>query len=359
MKFTRNAIMCLLTTVLIGAAGLVHAQDQIRIVGSSTVYPFSSYVAEEFSGTTRFPTPVVESTGSGGGFKLFTGGNSPDTPDISNASRKMKESEFERAQKNGVKKITEAVVGYDGIALAQNSQNEPMDLTLEELVLAVAAEVPDPEGTGKLVRNPYTNWSQIDSRLPDREIKIYGPPTTSGTRDAFEELAIEEATKDMRGYEEDYSKVRQDQAWIDAGENDNLIVQRLAKDKKAFGIFGYSFLDENRDQIQGAKINGVDPRSETISSGEYPLSRSLFFYVKNDHVGQVPGMMEYVSLFMSDEMIGPDGALKSIGLVPLPEHLRKASRERTLNLVPLEMKNGKLATLEQYAESKGYSKEKQ
>ncbi|MBK1631110.1 phosphate-binding protein [Thiohalocapsa halophila] len=334
------------------ASGPAIAADQIRIVGSSTVYPFSSYVAEEFGETTRFQTPVVESTGSGGGHKLFGAGVGPDTPDLTNSSRKMKVSELKRAQENGVEKITEAVIGYDGIALAQNVDNEPVDLSLEELTLAVAAKVPNPDGGDGLVDNPYTQWDQIAARLPAREIKIYGPPTTSGTRDAFEELAMEAATEDMAGYAEPYTQIRQDGAWIDSGENDNLIVQKLAKDKAAFGVFGFSFLDENRDQIQGAKIGGVAPRPATISSGEYPLSRSLYFYVKNNHVGEVPGLMEYVQLFMSEAMIGPDGALKAIGLVPLPQDLRAASRERVLSLVPLALQDGRLSTLKAYAESR-------
>lgn len=342
VAFFAAAIIC---------AGVAEASEQIRIVGSSTVYPFSSYVAEEFSRTTRFQTPVVESTGSGGGHKLFGSGVGADTPDLTNSSRKMKASEFERARENGVESVTEAVIGYDGIALAQHAANDPVDLTLEELTLAVAAEVPDPEGSGKLVKNPYTSWNQIAGHLPDRKIKVYGPPTTSGTRDAFEELALEQATEEMEGYAEEYTKIRQDGAWIDSGENDNLIVQKLAKDKEAFGIFGFSFLDENRDKIQGARIRGVEPKPGTISSGEYPLSRSLFFYIKNAHVGEVPGLMEFVSLFMSEKMIGPNGALKTIGLVPLPENLRTASRERTLNLVEMEMENGKLSTLSDYAEA--------
>ncbi len=351
MKKSLKIILALLITMTLGA-GLANAADQIRIVGSSTVYPFSSYVAEEFGKTTRFQTPVVESTGSGGGHKLFGAGVAPDTPDLTNSSRKMKTSEFKRAQENGVQKITEAVIGYDGIAIAQNTDNDPIDFTLEEITLAVAQEVPDPKGSGKLVKNPYKYWNDIADRLPKREIKIYGPPTTSGTRDAFEELAMEAATKKMEGYNGKYAKVRQDGAWIDAGENDNLIVQKLSKDKGAFGIFGFSFLDENRDKIQGARISGVKPTPDTISSGEYPLSRSLFFYIKNGHVGEVPGLMDYVSLFMSDKMIGPDGALKRIGLVPLPEELRKASQDRVLNLVPLEMNGGKLTTLQEYAKNK-------
>jgi phosphate transport system substrate-binding protein len=343
--------LAIATVATLGCSTLA-AEDQIRIVGSSTVYPFSSYVAEEFGNTTRYPVPVVESTGSGGGHKLFGAGLGDDTPDLTNSSRKMKAKEFERAQQNGVENITEAVIGYDGIAIAQNLDNRAIEFTLEEITLAVAAKVPDPEGSGKLVDNPYTHWNQIADDLPKREIKFYGPPTTSGTRDAFEELVMEAVTEDLPAYggEED-TDIRQDCHWVDAGENDNLIVQKLKNDTAAFGVFGYSFLDENRDQIEGAVIGGVEPRPETISSGAYPISRSLFFYIKNDHVGETDGLMEYVQLFMSEEMIGPQGALKAIGLVPLPDHLREASRKRVLNLVPLKLEDGKLSTLEGYADS--------
>jgi phosphate transport system substrate-binding protein len=330
-------------------------RQQIRIVGSSTVYPFSSAVAEEFGKTTRFQTPVVESTGSGGGHKLFGTGVGTDTPDITNSSRKMKVSEFERARKSGVKNITEAVIGYDGIAVAQHVSNKPVSLTLEEITLAVAAEVPDPDGSGKLVKNPYKFWDDINKNLPHRAIRIYGPPTTSGTRDAFEELCMEVATPKITGYDGKYAKVRQDGAWVDSGENDNLIVQKLTQDKEAFGVFGFSFLEENRDKIQGAKVNSVEATFATISSGKYPLSRSLFFYIKNDHLRNVPGLYNYVKLFMDEKMIGKKGYLQRIGLVPLPEHLRKASRQRVLKLAPVTLKNGKLSTLEDYARENGFA----
>jgi phosphate transport system substrate-binding protein len=347
-----------LTAVLPVATNQLTAadRDQVRIVGSSTVYPFSSAVAEEFGKATRFKTPNVESTGSGGGHKLFGAGVGLDFVDITNSSRAMKVSEFEAAQKNGVTKITEAVIGYDGIAFAQNKGNDPVNLTLEEITLAVAKEVPDPKGSGKLVANPYKFWDEINKSLPHREIKIYGPPTTSGTRDAFQELAMEAATKTMKGYDEPYMKVREDGVWIDSGEADNLIVQKLAVDKIAFGVFGYSFLEENVDKIQGAKVNGVEPEFETISSGEYPLSRSLFFYIKQDHLRVVPGMYDFVKLFMDDKMIGPQGQLRSLGLVPLPDHLRKASQQRVLKMDPLKLVDGKLNTLNQYAELNGFEK---
>lgn len=327
-------------------------REQIRIVGSSTVYPFSSAVAEEFGKTSRFPTAVVESTGSGGGHKLFGAGVGLDTPDITNSSRKMKASEFERAQSNGVKNIVEAVVGYDGIAVAQNVSNGPLALSLKDIALAVVAEVPDPDGSGKLVKNPYQYWDEINSDLPHRAIKIYGPPTTSGTRDAFAELCLEAATGEIKEYEEAYTKVRQDGVWVDSGENDNLIVQKLTQDKNALGVFGFSFLDENRDKLIGATIGGVEPEFDSISSGDYPLSRSLFFYIKSDHLKAVPGLYDYVMLFMDEKMIGQDGYLTRIGLVPLPEKLREASRMRVQKLQPLTLENGELSSLEDYAAAK-------
>ncbi len=301
------------------------AAEQIRIVGSSTVYPFSSYVAEELGATTDTKTPVVESTGSGGGMKLFCAGNGGDTPDITNASRRMKTSEFELCEKNGVTNITEAVIGYDGIVFAQNKDNDALDLTREQITLAVASEVPV---DGKLVANPYKKWSDIDSRLPDREILVLGPPTSSGTRDAFEELVLEHGSENIDGFGGAYTKIRQDGLYVPSGENDNLIVQRLAKNKAAFGVFGYSFLDENRDKIAAATIGGVAAEPAKISSGEYPVSRSLFFYVKNSHLDQVAGLKDYVSLCLKEKMIGPKGLLKPLGLIPLPEEQRQAIRSQ-------------------------------
>ncbi|MFO7718786.1 MAG: PstS family phosphate ABC transporter substrate-binding protein [Thermodesulfobacteriota bacterium] len=320
--------------VLTIGLGTAAARDQIRIVGSSTVYPFASYVSEEFGATTDYPTPVIESTGSGGGLKLFSEGPGLDTPDISNASRQMKPSEFERCQENGVQDIVQVVVGYDGIAVAFNSDNPDLELTREELTLAVAAEVPQ---DGKLVKNPYTHWDQINSDLPHREILVYGPPTSSGTRDAFEELVMEAASEDMSGYGGGYTKIRQDGGYVPAGENDNLIVQKLTKNKEALGIFGYSFLEENSDRLKGAKIDGVAPKPEAISSGDYPVSRSLFFYVKKAHLGKVDGMEEYVDLFLSEKMIGDMGYLKGIGLIPLPKEEREAQRANWENRTNLQL----------------------
>jgi phosphate transport system substrate-binding protein len=323
----RTAFMyCLvLVTLLILTAGTAQAREQIRIVGSSTVYPFASYVCEQFGQTTKYPTPVIESTGSGGGLKLFSKGLSLDTPDITNASRRMKVSEYKRCMKNGVKKIHEVVVGFDGISICENVNNPKHNLTREELTLAVAAKVPQ---NGKLVKNPYKYWDEIDSDLPHRKILIYGPPTTSGTRDAFEEMVMEHATEHMEGYDGAYTNIRQDGAYVPSGENDNLIVQRLDKDRDAMGIFGYSFLDNNRNKIQAVSIEGVAPTADTISEGQYPIARSLFFYVKLDHMDEVPGMEDYVDLFLSEKMIGERGYLMDLGLIPLPEDKRENQREQ-------------------------------
>lgn len=300
------------------------AAEQIRIVGSSTVYPFSSYVAEELGATTDVRTPVVESTGSGGGMKLFCAGVKDDTPDITNASRRMKPSEFKLCQDNGVTDITENVVGFDGIVFAQSVQDDAMDLSREQITLAVAAKVPR---DGKLVANPYDKWSDIDSSLPDREILIYGPPTSSGTRDAFEELVMKHGSENIDGYDEAYATIRQDGKYVPSGENDNLIVQKLAQNEDAFGVFGYSYLEENRSTIQGAKIDGIEPKRDLISSGEYPVARSLFFYTKNAHIDQVEGMRDYVDMFLSDQMVSDRGYLKKLGLIPLPAERLAAERD--------------------------------
>jgi len=326
---------CILTlTTLAIASGAAVAKDQIDIVGSSTVYPFSSYVAEEFGAITDYPAPKVESTGSGGGHKLFYVGTDLDTPSITNSSRRMKVSEFEENQKNGVEEIFESMIGYDGIVLAQNDENDAVDITLEQITLAVAEKVPQ---DGELVPNPYTKWSEIDESLPDREIKVLGPPTTSGTRDAFHELVLHAGAESL-GYPDaadgaedgdvEYQSVRQDGHWVDSGENDNLIVQQLVNDDDAFGVFGYSFLEENSDKLQAATINEVDPVPEAIGSGEYPVSRSLYFYVKLAHLDDVNGLADFVDLFLTEQMIGSDGVLKTRGLIPLPEEKREALRER-------------------------------
>jgi len=323
------------TCINIGAA---EARDQIQIVGSSTVYPFSSYTAEALGNTTHFKAPVVESTGSGGGMKLFCAGAGMDTPDFTNASRRMKAKEFKKCQKNGVKEITEMVVGYDGIAIAQSKKTPGFNLSRHDMMLAVAAEVPSKDGS-HLVANPYHFWNEINPKLPHRAIRIYGPPASSGTRDAFEDMILKHLTKHIDAYTKLYKadkkknkkykkfhNVRQDGVYIPSGENDNLIVQKLARDTEALGIFGYSYLEENSDSIAAATIDGIAPTPDTISGHTYPLARSLYFYIKKSHISKVKGMMEYANLFMSEKMIGDDGECTEIGLIPLPKAERKHYR---------------------------------
>ncbi|WP_407933687.1 substrate-binding domain-containing protein [Halarcobacter sp.] len=333
------------TLALLASAALtvsLSARDQIKIVGSSTVYPFSSAVAEELGATTKYPTPVVESTGSGGGMKLFCAGNDLNTPDITNASRRMKTKEFTLCEKNGVTDITESVIGYDGIAFAQDKSNSAFNVTREQLALAVAAEVPSKDGKS-LIANPYKKWSDIDASLPNREIIVYGPPKSSGTRDAFEELVMQHVFKKMAVYTDlykadktankkykKYSVIRTDGVYVPSGENDNIIVQKLTKNKEAFGIFGFSFLEENEDKLSGSTINGIAPTPDNISSAKYPVSRSLFFYTKNSHKKDVPAMNKYIEMFMSENMIGNNGILTEIGLIPLPGSERTAIRKAVL-----------------------------
>ncbi|WP_152205504.1 substrate-binding domain-containing protein [Marinobacter changyiensis] len=322
------------------------ARDTINIVGSSTVYPFATVVAERFGRNTDFPTPKLESTGSGGGLKLFCEGVGTQHPDITNASRRMKTSEFENCQANGVKEIIEVRIGADGIVIANSKDAEKLDLTLEQVFLALAKDVPNPDGGDELIANPYMKWSDIDSSLPDFEISVMGPPPTSGTRDAFVELAMESGCKqfDMIAQMEDENEdkfksvchsMREDGPFIEAGENDNLIVQRLAQDPETLGIFGYSFLMENSGQIQAASVNGVEPTPEAISSEDYPVARSLWFYVKKAHVGVVPGIPEYVAEFTSESTWGDNGYLVDVGLIPNPRNERMEIAKAVKELKPM------------------------
>lgn len=318
------------------------ARDQIRIVGSSTVFPFSTAVAESFGRGGKFKTPVVESTGTGGGFKLFCGGVGPQHPDITNASRAIKKGEIESCAKNGVVEITEVKIGFDGIALANSKAAKDANFTIEQIWLALAETVPV---NGKLVANPYTKWSEIDPSLPNKEIEVLGPPPTSGTRDAFVELVMDVGCKkfdavkalDEKQQKTVCSKIREDGVYVEAGENDNLIVQKLVANPNSYGIFGYSFLDQNADKVQGAKIGGVSPTFESIASGKYPVSRSLYFYVKNAHVGVIPGIREFLAEFSAERAWGEDGYLADKGLIPLPTAERAAARTRAVNLTALKM----------------------
>ncbi|MEH6670956.1 substrate-binding domain-containing protein [Halopseudomonas sp.] len=296
------------------------ARDTISIVGSSTVYPFATVVAERFGANSDFPTPRMESTGSGGGMKIFCQGVGTQHPDITNSSRRMKPSEFELCASNGVNNITEFRIGSDGIVIASSKEAEHMDLTLEQLFLALGEKVPV---DGKWVMNPYKKWSDIDSSLPNKAIQVMGPPPTSGTRDSFNELALmggcsrlpEAKAMEEAAMEATCQSIREDGVFIEAGENDNLIVQRLVSDPNMYGVFGYSFLEENADRLQAAELDDVAPTQDNIAADKYPVARSMFFYVKKDHIGVVPGIKEYTAEFVSAGAMGPNGYLKDVGLI--------------------------------------------
>ena len=330
-------LVAALVFVLVVSTGAVNAQsarDYISIVGSSTVYPFATVVAEQFGKTTHYKTPKIESTGSGGGLKLFCAGVGVDSPDITNASRRIKKSEYEKCFANGVTEIVEVKIGYDGIVLANSKKAKPMKLTRRDIFLALAKNVPDPKGGERVVSNPYRTWKDVNPSLPDTKIEVLGPPPTSGTRDAFVELVMEEAAesypwikaKDKKAFRAIADAVREDGAYIEAGENDNLIVQKLEANPAAFGIFGFSYLDQNTDKIQGSFVDGVQPTFETIASGEYPVSRPLFFYVKKAHIGVIPGIEGYLAEFTSEKAWGPDGYLADKGLIPMPDAERMKYR---------------------------------
>lgn len=322
------------------------SRDYISIVGSSTVYPFATVVVEQFGKTTKYKTPKVESTGSGGGFKLFCAGVGVQHPDITNASRRMKKSELEKCNKNGVTDIVEVKIGYDGIALANSKRAQEMKVSLKDIFLALAKQVPDPKGGEKLVANPYKTWKDVNSDLPNIAIEVLGPPPTSGTRDAFAELAMEGGCKQIKWikamkktnkkkYKGICHTVREDGAYIEAGENDNLIVQKLESNPNALGVFGFSYLDQNRDKIQGSMINGIAPEFETISDGSYPVSRPLYFYVKKAHVGVIPGMQEYLNEFTSEKAWGDEGYLSDRGLIPMPAAERSKFAQNVSGLTAL------------------------
>ncbi|MEE9273518.1 MAG: substrate-binding domain-containing protein [Robiginitomaculum sp.] len=323
-----------------------YMRDQIKIVGSSTVYPFATTVAENFGHVSKFKTPIVESTGSGGGLKLFCSGLGVNHPDITNASRRIKVSEVKRCAENGVNDIVEAKVGYDGIVIANSRKSPQMKLGLKDLFLALAKNVPN--GNGGLKPNPYKTWNDVNPSLPNVKIEVMGPPPTSGTRDAFVELAMEGGCKqftwikamkktDKKAYKALCHTIREDGAFVEAGENDNLIVQKLNANPSAFGIFGYSYLEENTDSIQGSIVNGTAPSFKNISKGLYPVSRSLYFYVKKNNVGKVPGIMEYIGEFMSDKASGEDGYLAEKGLIPMNTAEHAKWKVSVLNLQTLTL----------------------
>lgn len=342
------------STLLCGTTLSASAQDQIRIVGSSTVFPFATAAAEEFGNTAPFKTPIVEATGTGGGLKLFCAGIGVGHPDIVNASRRIKKTEIDVCRSNGVNDIVEIKIGFDGIVLASSKESQSMQLSLRDLYLALAAEIPAPGtegGMGNMIANPHNSWRDINPALPNQPIMVLGPPPTSGTRDAFNELAIEAGCNtfsgmmalkqsNMRVHQSLCHAIREDGAFVEVGENDNLIVQKIQTNKQAIGIFGFSFLDQNTDVIKAHIITNTENEAyeltpETISGGEYPISRSLFLYAKKAHLGAVPGLREYLNEITSERASGEYGYLTDRGLIPLPDDERKRSQSVARNMVSL------------------------
>ncbi len=375
----KTTVISLLIAAFVANVSIASARDTISIVGSSTVYPFATVVAERFGKSSEFKSPKVESTGSGGGLKLFCKGVGVDTPDVTNASRRIKSSEYEKCQANGVTDIVEVLIGYDGIVLANAKGAAPLELSRKDIYLALAKLVPGPDG--KLIENPNKTWSDVNPSLPATKIEVLGPPPTSGTRDAFAELALEggakkvddikalrkmsadqkdeiEAMVKKLGIESAWAaavkkkgekakgkdvvkiigrSVREDGAYIEAGENDNLIVNKLTANPNALGIFGFSFLDQNSDKVQGSIIDGQVPTFDAIANGEYAVSRPLYFYVKKAHIGTVPGIEEYLNAFVSEDTIGPDGYLIDRGLIPLSDEKYEAMSSGAKALKRLEL----------------------
>jgi phosphate transport system substrate-binding protein len=370
--------------ILVAVGGLSAAQaanrDSVSIVGSSTVYPFATVVAERFGRATSFKSPKIESTGTGGGLKLFCSSVGANTPDITNASRRIKKSEYDDCQSNGVTDIVEVLIGYDGIAIANSSKATKLELTLKDIYLALSKDIPGVDG--KLMANPHKTWKDVNPQLPAIKIEVMGPPPTSGTRDAFAELAMAGGAKaiaelnalsELGADQADEIKasmaklgipvgvydalaeqkgkapkgedvfvtvayaLREDGAYIEAGENDNLIVQKLEANPDAVGVFGFSFLEENGDKVQGSSVNGVVPNFDTIADGAYPVSRPLYFYIKGAHVGKIPGIQEYAVEFTSNKAMGEDGYLQEKGLIPLSEAALKQVQADVRNLTPIKM----------------------
>ncbi len=338
--------MLLASTVaaaLISASAFAQAgRDYIYIVGSSTVYPFATVVAERFGRDSQFKTPKVESTGSGGGLKLFCDGVGFNYPDISNSSRAIMQSEIDRCASNGVTEIIEVKIGYDGIVVAAAAATPVVDLSRKDLFLALAKRVPG-MAEGELIANPYKTWQDVNPSLPARHIEVLGPPPTSGTRDAFVELAMEGGCREIAWIaalqdtdNEQFLKichtVREDGMFVEAGENDNLIVQKLQANPNALGIFGYSFLEQNAEKVKGQPIGGIVPTFDTIADGTYPIARPLYFYAKKAHVDVIPGLHAYLREFTSDRAWGDYGYLSDRGLIPLPEEERAEVAAAVANL---------------------------
>ena len=349
MTFFSSIRLVFAATILtLSTAALAQSgRDYVYVVGSSTVYPFATVVAERFGRGSEFKTPKIESTGSGGGLKLFCDGVGVNYPDVANSSRAIKESEVLSCEQNGVKEIIEVKIGYDGIVFANALASTTMILSRRDIFLALAKSVPG-DADGELIENPNVTWADVNSDLPAIKIEVLGPPPTSGTRDAFVELAMEGGcksvpwinelkTSDKNQYKAICHMIREDGAFVEAGENDNLIVQKLQANPSAFGIFGFSFLDQNKEKVKGAAIDGVVPTFDAIADGEYPVSRPLYFYVKKAHVDVIPGLRGFLREFTSEKAWGEEGYLSDRGLIPMPDAERRTVATNVRNLIPLSL----------------------
>jgi len=328
-------------TLTAACADNAEARDQIRVVGSSTVYPFTTAVAEQFARSNpKFKAPIVESTGTGGGLKLFCAGVGANTPDIANASRRIKASEIKQCAQNGVTKIIEIQVGLDGLVLAQAKNGPAMELTRADVYKALAAQP-----LGK--KNTARTWKDVNAKLPANKIELIGPPPTSGTRDSLNELLMLAGCKtfpQMKKMEEADKKkaeamcvtLREDGAYIEAGENDNLIVQKLVANPQAVGAFGYSFLEENQDKLRGIKVDGVEPTYANIQTFKYPAARALYIYVKAQHIGPIPGIKEFLAEYSKESTWGPRGYLARRGLVASTDKVRAEAAKIAKTLKPLD-----------------------
>ncbi len=349
-KYTLTSLVLapVATLLLAGAAQAQAGRDYVAAVGSSTVYPFTTTVAERFGKAGKFKTPKVEQGGTGGGFKLFCGGVGVQYPDVANASRAIKQSEVDQCNKAGVKDIVEVKIGYDGIVLANSIKGPKYKLTRKDIYLALAKNVPDPASPQTLIANPFKTWKDVNPKLPASKIEVLGPPPTSGTRDSFVELYMEAGcrtyawldalrTQDEPRFKRACDTVREDGAYVEAGENDNLIVQKLTANKDAVGIFGYSFLEENLDKLKGAIVDGVSPTYDSVASGKYPASRPLFIYVKKAHVGVIPGIAEFIAEYTSEKALGEEGYLADKGLIPPLKNEIGKIRDDAKALKPLKL----------------------
>ncbi len=351
MPVTRSFFAIAMTAIIglstSAPADAQSSRDYVYVVGSSTVYPFATVVAERFGRGSEFKTPKIESTGSGGGLKLFCDGVGVDYPDVTNSSRAIKQSEIDNCAANGVTEIIEVKIGYDGIVIANALESQPFSFSRRDVFLALAKEVPGPVD-GELIENPYVTWADVNSDLPDVRIEVLGPPPTSGTRDAFVELAMEGGCKtvpwiaELKGSDSDRYKaichtIREDGVFVEAGENDNLIVQKLQANPNAFGIFGFSFLDQNKEKVRGTTIDGILPTFDAIADGDYPVSRPLYFYVKKAHVDVIPGLRGFLREFSSERAWGEEGYLSDRGLIPMPDAERAEIARNVRELIPLSV----------------------